>query len=333
VEPFEWTPEGPQPLERLLARLAGRRAAGDRLVTTNGCFDLLHVGHLRFLEQARALGDLLVVALNGDESVRRLKGAGRPLLAQDERAALLAALRPVDHVVIFEQPTPNELLARLRPDLHCKAGDYTLEALPETEVVRRHGGQVRILPLAGGYSTTRLVERILATAQQTVERDQRADIVEQLLAGANVLRQTAYSLREQIVQAAARIAGALAAGGRVLIWGDEAGRALIGSVMTLGESDAHSADDDRTRMPCRPGDIVLLVSSGGASDEALIAEAHGQGAYVIELAGAWAAPGAADLSLRIPAADVTLARPAQVAVLQALRELVERMRAEGSSDG
>ncbi|MBI2503738.1 MAG: adenylyltransferase/cytidyltransferase family protein [Candidatus Latescibacteria bacterium] len=157
---FVWTPSGPQPLDELLSARQRWRAEGGVVVTTNGCFDLLHPGHVRFLQQARAQGQVLVVGLNSDESVRQLKGPGRPLLSQGDRAAMLAALRCVDHVVIFGEVLANNLLARLQPDIHCKGGDYTAEALPEAEVIRQGGGQIRILPFAAGYSTTGLLGAI-----------------------------------------------------------------------------------------------------------------------------------------------------------------------------
>jgi D-beta-D-heptose 7-phosphate kinase/D-beta-D-heptose 1-phosphate adenosyltransferase len=136
------------------------RAQGQRIVFTNGCFDLLHVGHARYLAAARALGDALVVGVNTDESVRRLKGPGRPLVPETERAELLAALRAVDYVTLFPEATPEAVIALLRPDMHVKGGDYRLEDLPEAEAVRRGGGRVVLLPFTEGRSTTSLVERI-----------------------------------------------------------------------------------------------------------------------------------------------------------------------------
>lgn len=137
------------------------RAAGRRIVFTNGCFDLLHVGHLRYLEQARALGDVLVIGLNTDASVRRLKGPKRPVVSEDERAELLAGLRCVDYVTLFDEPLPNETLSALRPHFHVKGGDYDVESLPETPLVRALGGEVVIMPLVEGRSTTNVVQRIL----------------------------------------------------------------------------------------------------------------------------------------------------------------------------
>jgi D-beta-D-heptose 7-phosphate kinase / D-beta-D-heptose 1-phosphate adenosyltransferase len=133
------------------------RRAGGRLVATGGCFDLLHRGHISLLNQARALGDALVVCLNSDASVRRAKGVGRPVVPQEDRARVLNALAAVDGVAIFDEKTPAALLARLQPDIWVKGEDYADRILPEAEVVERLGGRVVLLPVVPGYSTTRLV--------------------------------------------------------------------------------------------------------------------------------------------------------------------------------
>jgi D-beta-D-heptose 7-phosphate kinase / D-beta-D-heptose 1-phosphate adenosyltransferase len=134
-----------------------------RIVFTNGCFDILHVGHLRLLQSARRLGDLLVVGLNSDRSVQRLKGPRRPLVPALERAELLAGLECVDYVTVFDEDTPIESLLALRPHIHVKGGDYRPEALPEAEAARQVGAVIHIVPLVPGKSTTDLVERIVAT--------------------------------------------------------------------------------------------------------------------------------------------------------------------------
>jgi len=143
------------------AELAARlRAAGRRVVFTNGCFDLLHVGHIRYLQQARALGDCLILGLNSDASVRRLKGEKRPLIGEADRAHVLAALACVDHVVLFDDDTPLELIRAIRPDVLVKGGDYTREGVVGHEVVEEAGGRVELIPVVEGASTTRIVERI-----------------------------------------------------------------------------------------------------------------------------------------------------------------------------
>ncbi|MBW3549228.1 MAG: D-glycero-beta-D-manno-heptose 1-phosphate adenylyltransferase, partial [Actinobacteria bacterium] len=140
------------------------RARGGTVVATGGCFDLLHAGHVQTLQAARALGDALVVCLNGDASVRRLKGADRPLVGEDDRAAVLRALGCVDAVAIFDEDTPVELLHRLRPHLWAKGGDYAHEQLPETDALRAWGGRTVILPFVDGRSTSRLIEEVALRA-------------------------------------------------------------------------------------------------------------------------------------------------------------------------
>jgi rfaE bifunctional protein nucleotidyltransferase chain/domain len=136
------------------------RKAGKRIVTTNGCFDLLHVGHVRSLKAAKQLGDILIVGLNSDASVSRLKGSDRPLNSQSERAEILASLACVDYVSIFDEDTPVELLKAIRPNVHAKGGDYTPAQLAETPVVESFGGEVHIIDLVAGHSTTGLVEKM-----------------------------------------------------------------------------------------------------------------------------------------------------------------------------
>jgi D-beta-D-heptose 7-phosphate kinase/D-beta-D-heptose 1-phosphate adenosyltransferase len=140
------------------------RAAGGTVVAAGGCFDLLHVGHIGLLESARRAGDCLIVCLNGDASVTRLKGPGRPLVPAADRARVLAALGCVDAVAVFDEDVPHNLLRKLRPDIWVKGGDYTAEALPETDVLRSWGGQTLVLPYIAGRSTTELAQRAATTA-------------------------------------------------------------------------------------------------------------------------------------------------------------------------
>jgi rfaE bifunctional protein nucleotidyltransferase chain/domain len=146
--------------DELIDERARLRAAGEKLVFTNGVFDILHVGHVRYLEAARALGDALVVAINSDSSVQTLKGPGRPLMNEKERAEILAALQAVDYVTIFDDLSPRTVIAELLPDLLVKGGDYALDQIHGREEVEAAGGRVVSLPFVEGVSTSAIIERI-----------------------------------------------------------------------------------------------------------------------------------------------------------------------------
>ena len=144
----------------LVARIESEKASGYRIVLANGCFDILHAGHVRYLEGARALGNFLVVAVNSDEQVARLKGAGRPILPERERAELVASLQAVDLVTIFPEPTVTELLLAIKPDVHAKGTDYTEETVPERDVVRSYGGRVAIVGDPKDHSTSEILKQV-----------------------------------------------------------------------------------------------------------------------------------------------------------------------------
>ena len=162
--------------DELARRVHVRQARGERGVFTNGCFDLLHLGHVRYLQEARALGDFLVLGLNSDESTRLLKGPGRPLVPEGERAEILAALACVDYVTIFGEETAGALVELLQPAIYVKGGDYAgdnagenikpdTNRLPEAKVVQAYGGTVRLIPYVRGHSTTELIEAIRRPGQ------------------------------------------------------------------------------------------------------------------------------------------------------------------------
>ena len=156
--------------QEALLQLVGREVRGSRrVVFTNGCFDLLHPGHIRLLEQARSLGDALVVGLNSDASVRRVKGDSRPLIRETERAEVLAALAAVDFVAIFDEATPREIIARLSPDVLVKGADWGADEIVGRAEVEGAGGKVVSIPLQPGYSTTRILQRIVATTPGKTE--------------------------------------------------------------------------------------------------------------------------------------------------------------------
>lgn len=146
--------------EELAARTEELRAEGAAVVLANGCFDLFHVGHLRYLEGAAELGDVLVVAVNSDARARELKGEGRPFTAQEERSEIVASLKCVDFVTVFDEPTVEELLLALKPDIHAKGTDYTVDTVPEREIVRSYGGTVAIVGDPKDHSSTEIIERL-----------------------------------------------------------------------------------------------------------------------------------------------------------------------------
>jgi D-beta-D-heptose 7-phosphate kinase/D-beta-D-heptose 1-phosphate adenosyltransferase len=157
-------PHGATTIEALVSLVADHRARGRKIVFTNGCFDMLHPGHVHCLQAAKALGDVLIVAVNSDASVRRLKGASRPVIGEQQRATMLAALACVDHVVLFDGDTPEELIERLRPDVLVKGAEQRLGRLPGEEIVASYGGQVELVPLLAGVSTTGIVARLQSQA-------------------------------------------------------------------------------------------------------------------------------------------------------------------------
>jgi D-glycero-beta-D-manno-heptose 1-phosphate adenylyltransferase len=146
--------------DELVEQVVSARAAGARIVFANGCFDVLHVGHVRYLAGARELGDVLIVGINSDQQVALQKGAGRPVLPASERAEIVAALESVSYVTVFEEPTVEQLLLTIKPDVHAKGTDYTVDTVPERDVVRSYGGQVAIVGDPKDHSTSEIIARL-----------------------------------------------------------------------------------------------------------------------------------------------------------------------------
>lgn len=156
--------------QTLAAHVAEAKANGSKVVLANGCFDVLHAGHVRYLQGAKGLGDLLVVGINSDSEVARLKGEGRPILPALERAEIVASLEPVDLVTVFDEPTLTELLLALQPHIHAKGTDYTEETVPERDVVRSFGGQIRIVGDPKDHSTTAIISELQSWSLNNGER-------------------------------------------------------------------------------------------------------------------------------------------------------------------
>lgn len=151
---------------RLAARVAIERRNNKRIVLANGCFDLFHVGHIRYLAGAKELGECLIVGINSDEQVRKLKGENRPFMPENERAEIVSALRFVDFVTIFNEPTVEELIRAVRPDFHAKGTDYTTDTVPEREIVKQYGGQVAIVGDPKDHSSTKMIEKVGSGSKQ-----------------------------------------------------------------------------------------------------------------------------------------------------------------------
>lgn len=147
--------------DKLIRLVSGAREIGYTIVLANGCFDLFHVGHIRYLAGAKQLGDVLIVGINSDRAVRHLKGEGRPFMPENERAEIVAAIRFVDAVTVFNEPTVEELIMAIRPDFHAKGTDYTTETVPEREIARKYGGQVAIVGDPKNHSSTDLISAVL----------------------------------------------------------------------------------------------------------------------------------------------------------------------------
>jgi len=222
----KWTP-----LSQLQHTLDQWRENGDRIVSTNGCFDLIHSGHTAYLSEAKSLGDRLIVGLNSDRSVSEIKGTGKPILSENDRAAVLSELQSVDAVVVFDDLLPNHFLEIVKPQIHCKAGDYTAESLPETEIVQQFGGEIRILPIVDGISTSRIIERIIsgtspyspsdsAELSNGEERDVPQQILQYLLNSSNLFRQSAYRLKGVIEESLKLMIETLERGNRILLCGN-----------------------------------------------------------------------------------------------------------------
>jgi rfaE bifunctional protein nucleotidyltransferase chain/domain len=151
--------------DQLMAQVAARRQSGGRVVLANGCFDVIHVGHVRYLQGAKELGDVLIVGINSDKQVALLKGPGRPIMGERERAEIVASMEAVDFVTIFDEPTVESLLMLIRPDVHAKGTDYTEESVPERKVVLSYGGRVAIVGDPKNHSTSQLLGRLGASTK------------------------------------------------------------------------------------------------------------------------------------------------------------------------
>lgn len=285
----------------LLEAREGWRRAGSVVVLTNGCFDVLHRGHVHLLEQARAQGDVLIVAINSDASVRAVKGPGRPLVAEGDRAAVLASLASVDVVAVFDEPTPAPLIRALAPDVLVKGGDWPIEQIVGADEVTRRGGRVLSLPLLPGYSTTGIVERVLELHRREAAPGAGA-VAGPLAALAESIAVEQRLLAEcgpAVTRAGRLLADTLLRGGKVLLFGNGGSaaeaqhiaaelvgrfsrqrRALPAVALTTDTSALTALANDwgferifarQVEALASPGDAVIALSTSGASPNVLAA--------------------------------------------------------------
>ncbi|MBS4062033.1 MAG: SIS domain-containing protein [Bacteroidetes bacterium] len=360
---YVWTrSDGKMPLDEFSKVLDSYRSAGKIIVTTNGCFDMLHVGHVNFLQQAKALGDVLIVGLNSDSSVRQIKGSERPILSENEREEMLSALKSVDFVVVFDDVFPSKFLSMVKPAIHCKAGDYTEESLPEAAIVRENGGQVQILPVMSGYSTSKTIQRILDSekTEQNLGINQFGNQAEEVndffLAGSNVLRQTGYKLADAVIAVAQLMSDVLRSKHKILVCGNGGSAAdaqhfaaelvvryrrsrqgLPAIALTTDSSILTATGNDfgfehifsrQVDAYGLPGDVLVAISTSGKSPNVVAAtrEAKSRGLKVIGLTGSKRSVmhELSDICLAVPSEDTPLIQQAHVAILHVLCDLIEQ---------
>jgi D-sedoheptulose 7-phosphate isomerase len=340
-----------------------------RVVFTNGCFDLLHVGHLHLLTQARQLGDRLVVGINSDASVRGLKGPGRPVLPQDAREALLRGLRPVDDVIVFDELTPERVIRELRPDVLVKGGDWSIDQIAGASFVKSYGGEVRVLPLVAGLSSTGLLERLRAS----VPTEGSARVlptethVAQFAAGVAEHLVTISALRASSLvdcrRTAERIGQRLLEGKKVLVAGNGGSAAdaqhLAAELMVRFTAHrrpfpavalttdtsiltAHGNDfgfDDvfarQVEGLANSGDVFVAISTSGRSPNILNAcrVARQRGCYIVGLTGSAGAELAAlcDDTVQVPSTTTARVQEAHTLILHLWCEWVDHLTSTGGA--
>ena len=366
--PYVWKDNKMISFSNLLEKRENWRTAGKKIVTTNGCFDLLHTGHVNLLNNARLQGNILIVGINSDNSVRKIKGFMRPIMLENERANLLTALKAVDYVVIFDDLLPSKFLESIKPDIHCKAADYSLDSMPEAEVVKKYGGKVLILPLVNGISSTLLINRVLTDVQRYKTKKVSnndgicdCEVFEYMLTAADVLRQTAFKLREKINISADKIANAFLEGNKVLLCGNGGSASdtqhmaaeFVGrfklernplpaialnadsSLLTALVNDFGSEQVYARQIEAfgKEGDILIAVSTSGSSSNIVEAVKVGKAKkmFVIGLSGEKPSYVCekSDLCLAVPAIETDFIQQAHLAIFHLMCSMVENKISNG----
>ena len=332
----------------------------ERVVFTNGCFDILHPGHVDLLTRAKALGTKLVVGINSDASVRQIKGAGRPVVAQEDRKAVLLGLKAVDEVIVFDELTPERLITEIRPDVLVKGGDWTVDQIVGAETVRAYGGEVHSLPLVPGHSSSDIIDRI--DPVETAESVASADTVDVSLAQHREVFEAITSEMPGAIRAAAELLITTFANGRkVLICGNggsaadaqhiaaefvgryETERIALPAVALTTDTSALTAlanDYDFERIfarqvdaLARPGDCLIAISTSGNSPNVLAAvmAARALGCSILGFTGAKGKKlaGLSDAVIMVPSERTARIQEGHITIAHILCELVDKAVADG----
>lgn len=329
------------------------------LVFTNGCFDLIHPGHVDLLERARALGDRLIVGINSDRSVRTIKGTARPLQDQDSRKAVLLGLRSVDEVMIFDELTPERLISELRPDVLVKGGDWQVGEIVGADVVRSYGGTVLALPLNGAYSTSKIIHRENNEPARVATPGTDGSLLEHI----DVIQRLSLECRTAIADSAELICGTIESGGKLLICGNGGSaadaqhiaaelsgryecdrRALPAIALTTDTSALTAVSNDfgfdrvfarQIEALARKGDCVLAISTSGNSPNiiAAVMEARRIGCSIVGLTGAAGKKlaGLCDAVVMVPSERTARIQEAHITIAHIWCEIIDARVANRSS--
>lgn len=360
--PYEWRSGSRHSLDALIQIIRAEQSAGRVVVSTDGCFDVLHPGHARFLEEIVSIGDMVIVVINSDESVRAIQGIDHPVFREVERADMLLALRSVAHVVVYNDLVATSVLLTLRPNIHCKVGATSMEGFPEAIALNAAGIDVRILPLRNGYSTSQIVARM--KERRTVSPDSTGThlndgwqnlTLRRLLDASDTVRQAAYHSHEELVRVAEVLCKVLDSGNRILICGNGGSAAaaqhfsseLVGhfrqprppqpaialasdvSTMTALGNDFgfEYVFSNQIVALGSPGDALVVITTSGKSPNILTAleAARGRGMSTILLTGVGNSPASenADVWLTVPTHDTAHIQEVHLAYIHVLCELID----------
>ena len=362
--PYEWSGLERFPITNLLTEVGKYKDDRKTVVTTNGCFDMIHKGHVQFLKNARKEGDVLIVAINSNESVKLLKGRDKPIFDEEDRAEILESFKFVNHVVVFNDLLPLEILRLIKPDIHCKASDYTRDDLPETPIIESMGGKIKILPLLKEYSSSKIIDNIKKDispvisdeAVHAVEKEYSERIIYQILSSGNLLRTMAYSLHHEILETASLLSQAVSTGNKILICGNGGSSALaqhfaselIGRYKQIeAPKSAVSLTSDTSVITSlgndfgfeyifsrqisalgKKGDVVIVISTSGKSRNVIeaVTTAKFMGLDVIALSSkkADSLNQLVDFAIGIPSEDIAIIQQAHLAIIHVWSDFIKK---------